>query len=176
MWKCRYWCCIIQINRFSLQLSTVPPPPKKKKKKKKKKYIYIYIYKYMLAGHLPFRSLNVVIQFITRQCQFIFFIHCIHLFSHYRSTDPHITTHPTLITLAWIHNHCISTSSALKHRDVNPDTSRKLQELFEHGHSPSSALNILEMEFQTEDPDKFITQSADRACLPDAQFCYRLVH
>ena len=76
-----------------------------------------------------------------------------------------ISTQPTLVTLAWTHNHSISTSSALKHRDVNPETCRKLQELFEHAHSPSSALNILEIELQMEDPEKFVTQSADRACL-----------
>nr|XP_054753693.1 uncharacterized protein LOC129259425 [Lytechinus pictus] len=93
-----------------------------------------------------------------------------------RNSDPHLATHPTLVSLKWVHNHAISIPAALKFRDVNAETCEKLAELYRSGHSPAGALNLLEMEMQDESPDDFIIKSADRSLCPDLKFCYRLYY
>eukprot|EP00057_Strongylocentrotus_purpuratus_P026365 XP_011680839.1 PREDICTED: uncharacterized protein LOC753067 [Strongylocentrotus purpuratus] len=93
-----------------------------------------------------------------------------------KNSDPHIQTHPTLVKLEWKHNHVISIPAALKYRDASPETCAKLEELFKNGNSPASALNILELELQIQDPDKYVMNCADRSICPDLHFCYRLYH
>lgn len=51
----------------------------------------------------------------------------------------------------------------------------KLEDLFQHGLSLPSALNILEMDMQMGDPEGFIMKCANRSCFPDIQFCYSYV-
>ena len=75
--------------------------------------------------------------------------------------------------LDWNHNHAISIPAALKFRDVKGETSDKLEELYRNGHSPASALNMLELELQFNDPDGYTLKCGDRSFCPDLQFCYR---
>ena len=85
----------------------------------------------------------------------------------------HIPEYPTLVHLSWVHNHAIGIPAALKYRDVGTEVTGKLKEMFEHGHSPSSALAMLQVDMQLEDPDEYIAKSADRSLCPDLQSCYR---
>ncbi|XP_041468587.1 uncharacterized protein LOC121418660 isoform X2 [Lytechinus variegatus] len=92
-----------------------------------------------------------------------------------RSTNPNLQSHPAIIKIVWNHNHAINIPSALRFRDVNQQTCEKLEDLFRKGHSPSSALNVLEMDLQT-DPESYILKSGDRSLCPDLQFCFRLYY
>ncbi|XP_071511719.1 uncharacterized protein [Diadema antillarum] len=93
-----------------------------------------------------------------------------------RNSDPHLELLPTLVTISWEHNHAISIPAALKFRDVSADTCHKLEDLYRRGHSPASALNVLELDLQDESPEEYILNSADRALCPDLKFCYRLYY
>ena len=61
----------------------------------------------------------------------------------------------------------------MKHRDVSEETVTKLKELFESGHSPSSAHEVIQYDLQEEYAADYILASGDRAICPDLQFCYR---
>ncbi|XP_030838984.1 uncharacterized protein LOC756446 isoform X2 [Strongylocentrotus purpuratus] len=91
-----------------------------------------------------------------------------------RIADCRILEYPTEVRLEWIHNHVVSIPAALKFRKVSNETCKKLEDLFSNGHSPSSALNLLELELQTEDPEKYVLACGDRSICPDLPFCYRL--
>ncbi|XP_041453554.1 uncharacterized protein LOC121406612 [Lytechinus variegatus] len=90
-----------------------------------------------------------------------------------RNSDPQLATHPMLVSLKWVHNHAISIPAPL---NVSAETCEKLAEFYRNGHSPASALNLLEMEMQDRSPDEFIMKSADRSLCPDLKFCYRLYY
>ncbi|XP_056150733.1 uncharacterized protein LOC130125243 [Lampris incognitus] len=91
-----------------------------------------------------------------------------------RSTDPHVPNYPTIVDISNIHNHNIHVADAVRHRDVGSVAVEKLTKLFEAGHSPSSALDVLKYDLQVEYGDDYIYTSADRSICPDLQFCYRL--
>ncbi|XP_033117849.1 uncharacterized protein LOC117117603 [Anneissia japonica] len=95
-----------------------------------------------------------------------------------RSQDAHINAGGLMfsIRLNNIHNHQILCVDAFRRRDVNEETVKKLKDLFERGHSPSSALCIIKYDLQEEHEDKYMYASADRAVCPDNQFCYRLYY
>ncbi|XP_011669803.2 uncharacterized protein LOC105440902 [Strongylocentrotus purpuratus] len=93
-----------------------------------------------------------------------------------RSLDTHMPEWPTQVVIAWNHNHVLDIPASLKYRDVGEDAVKNLQELFEQGHSPQTALTILHSDMQVDDPEGYITKSADRAVCPDLQFCYRLYY
>ncbi|XP_072178625.1 uncharacterized protein [Diadema setosum] len=93
-----------------------------------------------------------------------------------RSSDTHMPEWPTEVSITWTHNHASSIPASLKYRDVGEEAVKKLQELFEQGHSPQTALTTLHSDMQVDDPEGYITKSADRAVCPDLQFCYRLYH
>ncbi|KAK0147521.1 hypothetical protein N1851_012993 [Merluccius polli] len=84
------------------------------------------------------------------------------------SADVHINEGLCLyITLKHTHHHLLMCAEAMRYRDVAPETSNKLQTLFESGHSPSSALTTLKYDLQEE-------MAADRSICPDLSFCFRL--
>ncbi|XP_063963140.1 uncharacterized protein LOC135156043 [Lytechinus pictus] len=92
-----------------------------------------------------------------------------------RNSDLHLETHRTLVNLRWVHNHAISIPAALKFRDVSSETCEKLEEFYRSGHSPASALNLLELELQDQSPEEHVLKSADLSLCPDLKFCYRSV-
>ena len=62
----------------------------------------------------------------------------------------------TVVCLKQKHNHeCGTSATLLKYRDVNETIIEKLTELFNHGHSPASARNIIQ---------------SDALCLHDDQY------
>ena len=81
---------------------------------------------------------------------------------------------PCEISLTWEHNHPIIAADVLRHHSVDPEVDKKLINLFQHGHSPSSALNciIMDIEENLQDDEKLEFVLADRAICPDYQHCY----
>ncbi|XP_071949605.1 uncharacterized protein [Antedon mediterranea] len=71
------------------------------------------------------------------------------------------------------HNHRITCADALRRRDVSEDSIAKLRDLFEHGHSPSSALETIKHDLAEEHGEQYVYVCADRFMCPDLQFCYR---
>ncbi|XP_052464895.1 uncharacterized protein LOC128021631 isoform X1 [Carassius gibelio] len=90
-----------------------------------------------------------------------------------RSIDPHIPTYPTSVRLYNVHNHNIFVAEALRHKDVGVKAIETLTQLFEVGHSPTSALAVLKSDLLAEHFNKYVYVSANRAICPDLQFCYR---
>lgn len=82
---------------------------------------------------------------------------------------------PTLVHITNEHNHNLHVPDALRYKDVGPEAIQKLKKLFEAGHSPSTALDILKYDLQLELGEDYAYASADRSICPDIQFCYRSV-
>ncbi|XP_056439004.1 uncharacterized protein LOC130375883 isoform X2 [Gadus chalcogrammus] len=94
-----------------------------------------------------------------------------------RSIDTHIQEGLLLhVTIKHHHNHRLGGSESLQQGDVARETVEKLVKLFQSGHSPFSALNILKYDLQEEQEDSCVHASADRSICPDVQFCYRLYY
>ncbi|KAK2829475.1 hypothetical protein Q7C36_017465 [Tachysurus vachellii] len=93
-----------------------------------------------------------------------------------RSTDPHMPGFPTLVHITNEHNHNLHVPDALRYKDVGPEAILKLKKLFEVGHTPSTALDVLKYDLQLELGEDYAYASADRSICPDIQFCYRLYH
>ncbi|XP_063065735.1 uncharacterized protein LOC134457626 [Engraulis encrasicolus] len=94
-----------------------------------------------------------------------------------RSTDPHIHQGFLMfVTIKHHHNHTLASQWALGQRDVSKETMKKLEVLFQGGHSPSSALTFLKQSLQLEHGDGYQKAVADRALCPDIYFCYRLYY
>ncbi|XP_035516707.1 uncharacterized protein si:dkey-75a21.2 [Morone saxatilis] len=92
-----------------------------------------------------------------------------------RSGDPHMKEGLFLhINLRNEHNH--GAYEAVTRCDVSGETIEKLKKLFESGHSPSSALDVLKYDLQEEEQDNYVYAAADRSVCPDLQFCYRLYY
>lgn len=72
------------------------------------------------------------------------------------------------------HNHHLSCAGLVR-RDVSGETIEKLKQLFECGHTPSSALKELKHNLQVQEKDNYVNVAADRSICPDLSFCYRLV-
>lgn len=71
------------------------------------------------------------------------------------------------------HNHLLNCADALSKRDVSVTTVNRLTELFQQGHSPSSALETIKYDLQEEEGENYFLVAADRSIVPDLQFCYR---
>jgi len=81
-----------------------------------------------------------------------------------------------LSTLHCSHNHVINAADALRHRDVSDQVEQKFKQLFEKGHSPSSALESHKCDMQTKDEEHFSTKLADRYLCPDLQWVFCLYY
>ncbi|XP_056156746.1 uncharacterized protein LOC130130908 [Lampris incognitus] len=94
-----------------------------------------------------------------------------------RSGDPHIKDGYLLnVNLRHEHNHRLSCADAVRKRDVSGETIAKLKMLFESGHSPSSALDMIKYDLQEQEGENYIHAAADRSICPDVHFCYRLYY
>lgn len=78
----------------------------------------------------------------------------------------HVDEFPAFIRFRKNHNHSISDSAALKHRDMSVDTREKLLSLFRAGHAVSSARNFLKMELLLNHPDSYREKMADARYVP----------
>lgn len=95
--------------------------------------------------------------------------------NYFRSGDPHMKEGLFLhINLRNEHNHHLSCAGLVR-RDVSGETIEKLKNLFEGGHTPSSALKELKHNLQVQEKDNYVNAAADRSVCPDLPFCYRLV-
>lgn len=91
-----------------------------------------------------------------------------------RSSDPHLHNQLNLyIHLRHTHNHQLHAAESLRHRDVSKETIDKLDALFHHGHSPSSALKALKNQLRAQTGEGFEAAVLDHALCPDLHFCYR---
>ena len=77
------------------------------------------------------------------------------------------------VTLNFLHNHPLDCADALRHRDVSDATTQKFKQLYEVGHSPSSALEVHKYDLQCQHGDRNAYVAADRSRVPDLQWCYR---
>ncbi|XP_069000340.1 uncharacterized protein [Embiotoca jacksoni] len=94
-----------------------------------------------------------------------------------RSADPHIKDGYLLnVNLRHEHNHQLSCADVMQKRDVSAETVAKLKALFERGHSPSSALDMIMYDLQEQEGENYAYAAADRSICPDIQFCYRLYY
>ncbi|KAK6308846.1 hypothetical protein J4Q44_G00203090 [Coregonus suidteri] len=91
-----------------------------------------------------------------------------------RSKDPHLPMYPAMVRVSNVHNHNLFVADALKHWDVGAKATETLSRLFEIGHSPLLALDVLKSDLQMEHGENYIFASANRALCPDLKFCYRL--
>ena len=71
-----------------------------------------------------------------------------------------------IVNLRFTHDNPIHAADALRRRDVSEDV-KKFTYMFAAGHSPASALDVHKTDLD------FIFTSADRALVPDMQWCYR---
>ena len=71
------------------------------------------------------------------------------------------------------HNHGINTADALRHRDGSDGVRTKFLDLYKHGHTPASALQVHKMNLQLELDENHFQAAADRRQCPDSQWCYR---
>ncbi|XP_073334841.1 uncharacterized protein [Pagrus major] len=94
-----------------------------------------------------------------------------------RSGDPHVKEGLYLhVNLRNEHNHRGSCAQAMKRKDVSGEAIEKLKKLFEGGHSPTTALDVLKYDLQEEEQDNYVYAAADRSVCPDLRFCYRLYY
>ena len=78
-----------------------------------------------------------------------------------------------LVVLNNVHNHPLHCANVLRFRDVSDETRAEVVRLFEAGHSPSTARDVLQYELHAKHGDDYIFAAADRALCPDVQYCFR---
>ncbi|ELU01219.1 hypothetical protein CAPTEDRAFT_205797 [Capitella teleta] len=76
-------------------------------------------------------------------------------------------------SLNYNHNPPVLAADALKFREIDSDVKKQLSELFQNGHSPSSALHVLQYDAQLKYGLEYIRIDADRKYIPSLQDCYR---
>ena len=104
-----------------------------------------------------------------------FQLHCRTLFSlSHSSKYPHFEGGIFLVCIINNeHNHPVYCADSMRHRDVSDQTREEITGLFESGHSPSTALDVLKFNLQDKHGDDYLFLAADRAVCPDVQYCYR---
>ncbi|CAG0884231.1 unnamed protein product [Darwinula stevensoni] len=92
------------------------------------------------------------------------------------SDDHHAANLTMVVSMHHTHNHGINTADALRHRDVSDGVRTKFLDLYKHGHTPASALQVHKMDLQLELDENYFQAAADRRQCPDSQWCYRLYY
>ncbi|XP_043199331.1 uncharacterized protein LOC122369031 [Amphibalanus amphitrite] len=93
-----------------------------------------------------------------------------------RSTDPCAAYELRVTCNKKPHNHAVDNAAALRHRRVSELTKARLMELFQHHHSPSTALETLKLQLQEEHGSAYPSVAADRAIVPDRMAVYYLYY
>ena len=65
------------------------------------------------------------------------------------------------------HNHPVHCADSVRYRDVADETREEITRIFESGHSPSTALDVLKFQLQDKPGDDYVVLAADRAGCPD---------
>ena len=79
---------------------------------------------------------------------------------------------PLNISLNYNHNHSIESAFAVKYHDVDSETKDAFKNLFEDGHSASSAYNEYKNQLMRKHGADYVTVSADRAIMPDYKWVF----
>ena len=87
--------------------------------------------------------------------------------------DRNCSLFPCEMSIEFIHNHSIESANAVKFHIVSNDTKKNFFELFEAGHSPSSAYHEYKNLLRAKYGEQYVTISADRAIMPDYKWVYR---
>ena len=108
---------------------------------------------------------------------FLFFIR-LQKYSSYLREDPknkgHGNKNPTWVAINFVHNHSISTSSALRFRDVPKEIEAKFCRFFMTGLSVNSALSLHIEDVKAATPEQDWKYAlVDRAKVPDKSWCYK---
>ncbi|KAF0288930.1 hypothetical protein FJT64_012739 [Amphibalanus amphitrite] len=93
-----------------------------------------------------------------------------------RSTDPCAAYELRVTCNKKPHNHAVDNAAALRHRRVSELTKARLMELFQHHHSPSTALETLKLQLQEKHGSAYPSVAADRAIVPDRMAVYYLYY
>ena len=80
-----------------------------------------------------------------------------------------------IINLRNEHNHDLLSSASLRNRDVSKETTDNLKALYQKGHTPSTALEILKHNLREEFSANYSHVLGDRSLCPDLNYCYRFV-
>lgn len=79
---------------------------------------------------------------------------------------------PFEITIEFVHNHSIESANAVKYHDVKKETKNKFLELFDEGHSASSAYQFYKKHLEAKHGEEYVKVSADRAIMPDQKWVF----
>jgi len=81
--------------------------------------------------------------------------------------------YPCIVNLTWNHNHPIHVEEVVRRQTVNPETNTKLLHLYDHGHTPRSALHYIRIELEdTLGEDECLDYKlATRSICPDYHHC-----
>ncbi|XP_076042606.1 uncharacterized protein LOC143026316 isoform X2 [Oratosquilla oratoria] len=95
-----------------------------------------------------------------------------------QSKDVHLPSHPTKITIKFLHNHPLETADVLKRRDVAPEVRAKFIKLYQSGHTPTSAIKVhkYDLEEGIGLHGYHGIKIEDRRVCPDTQWCFRLYY
>ncbi|XP_076065275.1 uncharacterized protein LOC143039279 isoform X2 [Oratosquilla oratoria] len=93
-----------------------------------------------------------------------------------QSIDVHLPTHPTTVSIRFLHNHPLRSAEVLKRRDVAPEVKAKFVRLYEAGHTPTSAIKIHKYDLQMEEGENYSISINDRRKCPDVSWCFRLYY
>ena len=91
----------------------------------------------------------------------------------YRSADPYLPDYPLEVRIQNHHNHNLHVAEALRYRDVGEKAVETLTGLFELGHTPSSALAVLQQDLRMEYREQYVHKAANREVCPDVKFVQR---
>ncbi|KFM69857.1 hypothetical protein X975_10503, partial [Stegodyphus mimosarum] len=97
-------------------------------------------------------------------------------YSRSKVRDPVDPVHPCEIQIQFVHNHPTNSVDSLRFRPVSKDAEEKLLNLFQIGHSPTTALETLKIDLQIEHGSMYSQIISDRYHCPDKSFCYRLYY
>jgi len=81
--------------------------------------------------------------------------------------------YPCIVNITWNHNHPINVEEVVSRQIVNPETDAKLLYLYDHGHTPRSALHYIRIEIEdTLGEDEYLDYKlATRSICPDFRHC-----
>jgi len=83
------------------------------------------------------------------------------------------TKYPCIVNIKWNHNHPINVKEVVSRQIVNPETNGKLRYLYDHGHTPRSALHYIRIEIEDTlgENESLEYKLATRSICPDYRHC-----
>ncbi|XP_055947982.1 uncharacterized protein LOC129981246 [Argiope bruennichi] len=97
-------------------------------------------------------------------------------YSRSKMRDPVDPVHPCEIQIRFVHNHPTNSADSLRFRPVSKEAEERLLSLYQIGHSPASALEMLKIDLQIKYGSSYSQIISDRYHCPDKSFCYRLYY